>query len=322
VKKFSSAIIASLALGLCAPSAAFAQPGRVANIYTVVRHKTVQLGDTSIFYREAGDPRSPTILLLHGFPSSSRMFRNLMRDLSNRYHLVAPDYPGFGHSPAPSGPHANFASYAKLVEALTEQLGIERYSIYVQDYGAPVGLRVALAHPDRITALIVQNGNAYEEGLGPFWDPLRAYWANPSPANRNALRAGLTEAATRSQYVDGVDDPSRIDPDNWLVDQALLDRPGTDELMLDLFYDYRTNVALYPRFQQFFLERQPPALILWGVNDAIFPAQGARAYLRDLPRAELHLLQSGHFALEDRGEEIAGLIRRFLDQRLVPQAGK
>jgi pimeloyl-ACP methyl ester carboxylesterase len=246
------------------------------------------------------------------------MFRNLIPALAGRYRVIAPDYPAFGHSPAPERKDFvySFAHFAKLADGLLARLGIDRYALYVQDYGAPVGYRLALLHPERVSALVIQNGNAYDDGLSPFWDPIRAYWANPSKANRNTLRAGLTLEATRSQYVDGVRDPSQIDPDNWLIDQALLDRPGIDEIMLDLFRDYATNVTLYPQFQQFFRSRQPPALIIWGKNDAIFPAEGARAYLRDLPGAELHLLDSGHFALEDKGAEIAALMKDFLDRTL------
>jgi pimeloyl-ACP methyl ester carboxylesterase len=271
-----------------------------------------------VAYREAGPKDAPAVLLLHGFPTSSRMFRNLIPVLADRYHVVAPDYPGFGRSPAPDRKafQYSFAAYARLVDGLTSKLGVQRYALYVQDYGAPVGYRLALAHPERVSALVIQNGNAYEAGLSPFWNPIRAYWTDPSDNKRNALRAGLTPQATRSQYVDGVSDASRIDPENWLVDQTLLDRPGLDEIMLDLFYDYRTNAALYPQFQAFFRTRQPPTLIVWGKNDIIFPEAGARAYLNDLPRAELHLLDSGHFALEDKGAEIAGLMRDFLDRSL------
>ena len=284
----------------------------------VTHHRKAAVGGVEIFYREAGRADAPAVLLLHGFPTSSRMFRNLIPALAAQYRVVAPDYPGFGHSAAPERKDFiySFAHFARLTEGLVAKLGIERYALYVQDYGAPVGYRLALLHPERVTALVIQNGNAYDEGLSPFWNPIRAYWANPSKANRNALRAGLTLAATRSQYVDGVSDPSRIDPDNWLVDQALLDRPGIDEIMLDLFRDYATNVTLYPQFQQFFRSRQPPTLIVWGKNDVIFPATGAHAYLRDLPGAELHLLDSGHFALEDKSEEIAALMKDFLDRKL------
>jgi pimeloyl-ACP methyl ester carboxylesterase len=281
-------------------------------------HRTAVIDGVEVFYREAGRADAPAVVLLHGFPTSSRMFRNLMPVLATQYRVVAPDYPGFGHSSAPDRKDFvySFAHYTKLTDALLEKLGVSRYALYVQDYGAPVGFRLALLHPERVTALAIQNGNAYEDGLSPFWDPIRAYWKTPNKANRNALRAGLTPQATRAQYVDGVQDASRIDPDNWLVDQALLDRPGIDEIMLDLFRDYATNVTLYPQFQQFFRTRQPPTLIVWGKNDAIFPAAGAQAYLRDLPGAELHLLDSGHFALEDKGPEIAGLMKTFLGRYL------
>ena len=212
--------------------------------------------------------------------------------------------------------HYGFARYAELVDGLLSQLGANRYALYVQDYGAPVGYRLALRHPERVSALVVQNGNAYEQGFSDFWIPIKSYWADGSQAHRDVLRAGLTPTATKSQYVDGVRDPSRIDPDNWLHDQTLLDRPGIDEIMLDLFRDYGSNVALYPQFQAFFRTRHPPTLIVWGQNDAIFPAQGARAYLRDLPDAELHLLDTGHFALEDKGAEIAALMLNFLDRKV------
>jgi pimeloyl-ACP methyl ester carboxylesterase len=284
----------------------------------VTHHRTATVDGVEIFYREAGPADAPAVVLLHGFPTSSRMFRNLIPALAAQYRVIAPDYPGFGHSGTPERKDVvySFAHFARLTDALLGKLGVSRYALYVQDYGAPVGFRLALLHPERVTALVIQNGNAYDDGLSPFWDPIRAYWNTPSKANRNALRAGLTLAATRSQYVDGVTSPSSIDPDNWLVDQALLDRPGIDEIMLDLFRDYATNVALYPQFQQFFRTRQPPTLIVWGRNDVIFPAAGAQAYLRDLPAAELHLLDSGHFALEDKGPEIAVLMKGFLDRTL------
>jgi pimeloyl-ACP methyl ester carboxylesterase len=279
-----------------------------------VHYRTAQVDGVALFYREAGPADAPVVVLLHGFPTSSHMFRNLIPALSDRYRVIAPDYPAFGQSAAPDRRsfEYSFARYAVLIDGLLAQLGAERYALYVQDYGAPVGLRLALRHPERVSALIVQNGNAYEEGFSPFWDPIRAYWAEPSPARRDALRAGLTLEATKSQYLAGASDPSLVSPDTWLHDQALLDRPGIDEIMLDLFLDYASNVALYPQFQRFFRTRRPPTLIVWGKNDAIFPAPGARAYLRDLPDAELHLLDSGHFALEDRGPEIAARMREFL----------
>lgn len=300
-------------------SALSAGPAEAQNLAAPETHyRTARINGIEVAYREAGRSDAPAVLLLHGFPTSSRMFRNLIPALADRYHVIAPDYPGFGRSPAPDRRmfHYTFAVYAKLVDGIVTKLGVERYALYVQDYGAPIGYRLALAHPERVTALVIQNGNAYEEGLSAFWTPIRAYWADPSDAKRQALRAGLTPEATRSQYIDGVADPSHIDPENWLVDQTLLERPGIDEVMLDLFYDYRTNVALYPEFQDFFRTQQPPTLIVWGKNDVIFPAEGARAYLRDLPRAELHLLDSGHFALEDKGAEIASLMRDFLDRSL------
>jgi pimeloyl-ACP methyl ester carboxylesterase len=272
-----------------------------------------------VFYREAGPPDGPVVVLLHGFPSSSHMFRDLIPALADRYHVIAPDYPGFGQSATPdrAGFSYSFARYAEVVDGLLAKLGAQRYALYVQDYGAPVGYRLALRHPERVTALIVQNGNAYEDGLKDFWKPIRAYWADGSKPHRDALRAGLTPAATRGQYLGGVRDATRVAPDNWVHDQALLDRAGVDEIMLDLFRDYASNVELYPQFQAFFRSHRPPTLIVWGQNDIIFPADGARAYLRDLPEAELHVLDTGHFALEDKGEQIAALMHDFLDRKLT-----
>lgn len=306
------------AAALLTVTAAAPSPARAIAAAPATHHRTIAIDGVEIFYREAGRADAPAVVLLHGFPTSSRMFRDLIPALATRYRVVAPDYPGFGHSATPDRKSFayTFANYARMTDLLLTRLGIDRYALYVQDYGAPVGFRLALLRPERVSALVVQNGNAYDEGLSPFWDPIRAYWKTPSKANRNALRAGLTLEATRAQYVDGVRDPSRIDPDNWLVDQALLDRPGIDEIMLDLFRDYATNTGLYPQFQQFFRAHQPPTLIVWGQNDVIFPAEGARAYLRDLPQAELHLLDSGHFALEDKGPEIAGLMKGFLGRHL------
>src|SRR5581483_411964 len=280
----------------------------------VVHYRTLRVDGVDIFYREAGPTDGPVIVLLHGFPTSSSMFRNLIPALADRYHVIAPDYPGFGQSGVPDRAQFSytFAHFAEVMDDLLGQLGAPHYALYVQDYGAPVGYRLALRHPERATAPVVQNGNAYEDGFSDFWKPIKAYWADGSAAHRNALRAGLTPQATKSQYLDGVRDSTRIDPDMWVHDQALLDRPGIDQIMLDLFRDYGTNVALYPQFQAFFRTHQPPTLIVWGQNDAIFPAAGARAYLRDLPKAELHLLDTGHFALEDQGDTIAGLMRDFL----------
>jgi pimeloyl-ACP methyl ester carboxylesterase len=301
-----------------APATASAQPHVVRADAAVTRYRTAKVDGVEIFYREAGPADAPVLVLLHGFPTSSHMFRNLIPALGDRYRVIAPDYPAFGQSGVPDRKafRYTFERFAELMDGLLGQLGVQRYALYVQDYGAPVGYRLALRHPERVTALVVQNGNAYEEGLKEFWKPIKAYWADGSAAHREALRAGLTPAATKFQYVEGVRDPSRVSPDTWLHDQALLERPGIDEIMLDLFRDYGSNVALYPQFQAFFRARRPPTLIVWGRNDVIFPADGAHPYLRDLPDAELHLLDTGHFALEDKGDEIARLMRDFLGRKL------
>jgi pimeloyl-ACP methyl ester carboxylesterase len=282
-----------------------------------VHYKTLHLNDLELFYREAGPPNAPTILLLHGFPTSSNMFRNLIPRLAPSFHVVAPDYPGFGQSGMPS--HKEFAytfeNLTDVVDQLIEKLGLTRYSLYVMDYGAPVGYRLALRHPDRVQALIVQNGNAYDEGLREFWDPIKRYWNDPTPENREALRVLVDPKSTRWQYENGVADRTLLDPTTWTLDQVGLDRPGSADIQLDLFYDYRTNVALYPEFQAFFRQYQPAALIVWGKNDFIFPPEGAAPYERDLQDVETHLLDTGHFALETHGEEIAAGIEGFLKQR-------
>ncbi|APO73143.1 alpha/beta hydrolase family protein [Rhizobium etli 8C-3] len=284
-----------------------------------VHYRTAAIDGVNIFYREAGPKDGPVVVLLHGFPTSSHMFRNLMPLLADRYRVIAPDYPGFGQSDAPD--HTKFAytfgHYADLVDGLLDQLGAKKYAMYVMDYGAPVGYRLALKHPDRVTALIVQNGNAYDEGLREFWDPIKKYWADGSNESRDGLSGLVALETTKFQYTDGMSDLSRISPDNWIHDQALLDRPGNKDIQLDLFYDYRTNVPLYPQFQAFFRDRKPPTLIVWGKNDKIFPAEGALPYLRDLPDAELHLLDTGHFALEDKLDVIAPLIHDFLGRELA-----
>ena len=316
-----SILTIACALPAALPQSAYTQvpPYGVRADSTVTRHRTTKIDGIDIFYREAGPADAPALLLLHGFPTSSHMFRNLIPTLADRYHVIAPDYPGFGQSGTPDRKEFkySFERFAELIDGLLDQLGVKRYALYVQDYGAPVGYRLALRHPERVSALVVQNGNAYEEGLKEFWNPIKAYWADGSKVHREALRAGLSLAATKSQYVDGVRDISRIAPDNWVHDQALLDRPGIDEIMLDLFKDYGTNVALYPQFQNFFRTRRPPTLIVWGQTDVIFPADGARPYLRDLPDAEFHLLDTGHFALEDKGDEIAKLMHDFLGRKLL-----
>jgi len=248
------------------------------------------------------------------------MYRNLIPALADRYHVVAPDFPGFGRSSMPSRDTFayTFANLADVTEQFTQALGLDRYTLYVMDYGAPVGYRLAVKHPERVEALVVQNGNAYEEGLREFWAPLKRYWASGAPADRDSLRGALTLESTKWQYTHGVTDTTRLSPDAWELDQRYLDRPGNAEIQLDLFYDYRTNVPLYPAFQEFFRRRQPPTLVVWGKNDDIFPWQGAEPYKRDLKRLEYHLLDTGHFALEDKGAEIARLMRAFLGKHVGP----
>jgi pimeloyl-ACP methyl ester carboxylesterase len=281
-----------------------------------IHYGTVRIDDLDIFYRDAGPRKAPVILLLHGFPTSSNMFRNLIPRLAGSFRLVAPDYPGYGQSSTPD--HTKFAysfkAFANIIDKLVEELGIQKFSIYVMDYGAPVGYRLALLHPERIQAMIVQNGNAYDEGLREFWDPIKKNWESPTPENRAALHFLVEPKATKWQYQNGVADTTLLDPTTWLVDQAGMDRPGNGEIQLDLLYDYRTNVPLYPEFQAFFRQYQPPTLIVWGKNDYIFPPEGAVPYARDLQNVETHLLDTGHFALETHGEEIATAIEGFFQK--------
>jgi pimeloyl-ACP methyl ester carboxylesterase len=288
------------------------------DVMPVTHHVTATVDGVKIFFREAGPAGAPVVLLLHGFPTSSHMFRNLIPALADRYHVIAPDYPGYGQSDAPDREHFayTFDHAAALVEGLLDRLGVKAYAMYVMDYGAPVGWRLALKNPDRITGLIIQNGNAYEEGLTDFWDPIRAYWADGSEQHRRALRGLVSPQTTKFQYTDGVSDVTRISPDNWVHDQALLDRPGNADIQLDMLYDYRTNLALYPAIQAYFREHRPPSLVVWGKNDKIFPALGAHPYKRDLPEVEFHLFDTGHFALEDKGNEIVPLIHDFLDRNV------
>lgn len=277
---------------------------------------TTEIDGLTIAYREAGDPENPTLLLLHGFPTSSHMFRNLIPELADSYHVIAPDYPGFGASDMPDAANYDysFANTAEIVTKLIDSKGVEDYSVYLMDYGAPVGFRMFAEHPERVTGFIIQNGNAYDEGLREFWDPIKAYWSEPSVANGDALRAFLTLDATKWQFTHGVGDVSKVSPDNFWHVQYLLDRPGNQEVQLEMFLDYGTNVPEYPKWQALFREHQPPALIVWGKNDYIFPAEGAHPYKADLKDVEFHLLDTGHFALEEYGSEIASEIRDFLQR--------
>ena len=293
-------------------------PVRSSAVVPLTHYRMIKVDGINVFYREAGVASAPAVLLLHGFPTSSHMFRNLIPALADSYRLIAPDYPGYGQSDMPDRSKFayTFDRFGELVDGLLDQLSLMRYAMYVMDYGAPVGWRLALKHPERVTGLIVQNGNAYEEGLKEFWDPIKAYWADHSEAHREALKVLVTPETTKFQYTDGVADLSRISPDNWVHDQALLDRPGNADIQMDIFYDYRTNLPLYPRIQAYFRERQPPTLIVWGRNDPIFRAEGAEPYKRDLKNLEFHLLETGHFALEEDGDAIAAYMENFLDKQV------
>lgn len=287
---------------------------------TETRFERVKVDGVEIFYRDAGPKNAPVLLLLHGFPTSSSMFRNLIPMLSDKFRVIAPDYPGYGQSEMPDRTKFayTFENYANLIDKLTRQIGIDRYALYVMDYGAPVGFRMAVKNPERVTAFVVQNGNAYEEGFGhPFWDGIMELWKTGAEKERDAIRWLTTLKATYWQYTNGYKDLSLVSPDAWTLDQALLDRPGNDEVQLDLFYDYRTNVPLYPSWHEYFSKYKPPMLITWGANDEIFPASGAGPYKRHLPDAEIHMLDTGHFALEDHCSKIADLIREFLPRAIA-----
>jgi len=279
-----------------------------------MKYQNIRVNGLNIFYREAGKKTSPTLLLLHGFPSSSHMFRNLIPLLAERYHIVAPDFPGFGQTDLPS--HKEFAyTFANLAEVIgkfTEAVGLKKFSIYIFDYGSPVGLRIALKYPDRIQAIISQNGNAYVEGLSDGWNPITTYWKDPSQKNRDALRSLLTPQTTEFQYVCGVAEKSLVSPDGRSLDDFYLGRPGAHEAQLDLFLDYAKNVELYPEFQHFFRKYKPPFLAVWGKNDPFFLPAGAEAFKRDIPDAEIQFFDTGHFALETHFEEIAAAILKFL----------
>ena len=296
-----------------------ASPGEKANSsisVTQTLHKTINIDGVEIFYREAGPADAPTILLLHGFPTSSHMFRNLMPALADRYHLIAPDYPGFGNSEQPAMDKFDytFDNLAVVMGKLVNKLGIKKYSLYLMDYGAPIGFRLASQNPEQITSLIVQNGNAYKEGLKDFWIPIRKYWKNRTAENAEPLAGFISPDGVKWQYTHGVRNEDTISPDNWNVDLRHLTRDGNPSIQLALFYDYQNNVPYYPEWQAYFRKFQPPTLIVWGKNDYIFPADGAYPYKRDLKNVEFNLLDTGHFALEEDGEIIAAKIREFLSK--------
>ena len=318
------------------------QPSYAAANINDVRYKTVKIEGLDVFYREAGNPNNPTILLLHGFPTSSHMFRDLIPQLADEYHLVAPDYPGYGQSSMPSVDEFeySFDNIANIVDQFIDKVGLKSYSLYLMDYGAPIGFRIATKHPERVEGLIIQNGNAYVEGIdNNFWEPIKAYWKDrkavnqgldndwwknvkkaynkPNMTNDEALRFLFTLGATKWQYTNGVRDINAISPDTWDHVQPLLDRKGNNEIQLEMFYSYGTNPPLYPEWQAYLREHQPPTLIVWGKNDEIFPAAGAHPYKRDLKVVDFHLLDTGHFALEEDGQVIAEHIRRFLTNKNI-----
>jgi pimeloyl-ACP methyl ester carboxylesterase len=285
---------------------------------TATAHRTISVDGLSVFYREAGRRDAPAILLLHGFPTSSHMFRDLIPALADRYHVIAPDLPGFGFTAAPDRATFtySFDRLAQVTARFTELLGLQRFALYVFDYGAPIGFRLALAHPERITAIISQNGNAYVEGLSEGWNPIQTYWQEPTAKNRAALRDFLKPETTKWQYVHGVADAALVAPESYTLDSALLARPGNDEIQLDLFLDYRSNVALYPDFQAYLRTHRPPLLAVWGKNDPFFLPPGAEAFRRDVPNADIRFFDTGHFALETHHREIAAAIRDFLARAL------
>ena len=282
-------------------------------------YKNITVNGVNIFYREAGDVKKPTILLLHGYPTSSHMFRNLITDLSVRYHVLAPDYPGFGRSDQPLMKDFDytFDNMAHIVEGFLKELKVEKYSIYLMDYGAPIGFRIAAKYPERVESLIIQNGNAYDEGLKDFWIPIKKYWNDYTVENGKPLEGFHSPDGLKWQYTHGVQDSLKISPDNWSIDLKHLTRPENNEIQLAMFYSYRTNVPLYPEWQQYFRDYQPPTLIVWGKNDYIFPADGAYPYKRDLKNLEFHLLDTGHFALEEKGDEIANYMLKFLKKNNI-----
>lgn len=315
-------LLAATLVSAIAPLGVHAAPTAAAatNVATAaVSYRTVKVDGLNIFYREAGPKDAPVLLLLHGFPTSSQMFRNLIPRLADRYRVIAPDYPGYGQSDMPPMDkfQYSFDNLAKVIDKFTDVVGAKRYAMYVQDYGAPIGYRLAAAHPERISAIVVQNGNAYDEGLdNEFWVPAKAFWADKSKANGDKLRGLFELPATKWQYSEGYRDATHISPDAATTDQYYMDRPGNKDIQLEMFYSYGTNPPLYPSWQAYFRKHQPPMLIVWGKGDKIFPPAGAHPYLRDLPKAELHLLDTGHFALEEDGDKIAALMRDFLARQL------
>ena len=314
----SSLLLAFAPHGIQAAPSATKEATNVASS-AAVSYRTVKIDGLNIFYREAGPKDAPVLLLLHGFPTSSQMFRNLIPRLADRYHVIAPDYPGSGQSDMPPMDRFDYSfdHLAAVVDQFTQALGLTRFAMYVQDYGAPIGYRIAAAHPERISALIVQNGNAYQEGIdNDFWVPLKAWWADKSEANAARLRPARELDGTRWQSTDGARNVAKLSPDAWTLDQAYLDRPGNKDIQLALFHSYGSNPGHYAEWQAYFRKHQPPMLIVWGRNDKIFPPAGAHAYLRDLPKAELHLLDTGHFALEEDSATIAALMRRFLARQV------
>ncbi|MGD1834826.1 MAG: alpha/beta fold hydrolase [Nitrososphaeraceae archaeon] len=295
---------------------------KIKNKY-LTEYKTVEINGLDIFYREAGPKEAPTILLLHGFPTSSHMFRNLIQKLSNEFHLIAPDYPGYGNSSMPLVDkfEYTFENITNIIDKFLQKLRIHRYSIYMMDYGAPVGYRLFSKHPEKVQAFIIQNGNAYEEGLEEFWDPIKQWWNNKNFENEKKLHYLVTEETTRWQYLNGTRDPQLISPDNWIIDQARMDRPGNVPIQLAMLYDYKNNLLLYPKWQENFRKYQPPALIVWGKNDYIFPVSGAHQYKRDLKDIETYILDTGHFALEEDYNIIAEKISNFFSLRPEIKAG-
>ncbi|MGA7524596.1 MAG: alpha/beta hydrolase [Acidobacteriaceae bacterium] len=276
----------------------------------------VEADDVRIFYRSAGDPAAPVVLLLHGFPSSSFMFRELIPRLADRYRVIAPDLPGFGFTEVPVWRNYtySFEALASTIDAFTEALELKSYALYVFDYGAPTGFRLAMRHPDRVTAIVSQNGNAYEEGLGDAWGPIRQYWAQPTAQNRETIRQNILNLeGTKWQYTHGVANPEAVAPESWTLDAALLERPGNKDIQLDLFLDYASNVKLYPKFQEYLRQSKPPLLAIWGKNDPFFIPAGAEAFRRDIPGAQVRFLDTGHFAIETHGVEIAGAMKEFLE---------